>query len=82
MSIRDLKYYSWSYKNGKETLFDKRKKIELPLSMNMGDSFCRAHISFRNQYRIEQIKKIREMYRNKIKALQERLHKAKVTKKN
>jgi len=81
MELRKLKYYEWELNNGKVTLYDKRANNKMVVSLAMIDSISRAGISFRNSFRIEQTKKIRKVYNKRIKALLERLHKARNNKK-
>jgi hypothetical protein len=73
---RNLRHYSWGYKNGKVYLIEKADsfgtseqvpKNEMILSMAMADSLSRAIIGFKNNYRIEQLKKIRLAYHKKTK---------------
>ena len=54
MEIRELKYYKWVFDKDKVIIVNKKNNNTFILSMPMFDSLCRASISFRNRYRIEQ----------------------------
>ena len=77
MTIRELVSYKWIYNNGKFIIVDKKNNKNVTMSMVKADSIARAIVSFRNEFRIEQNKKIRDVYKKKVRILQEKLHKAK-----
>ena len=81
MEIRELKYYKWVFDKDEVTLVNKKDDKHFILSMPMVDSLCRACISFRNRYRIEQIakwkkylKNIKEIDKKRIKILREEIN--------
>jgi len=76
MEIRELKYYKWVFDKDKVTLINKKENKHFVLSMPMADSLCRACISFRNRYRIEQgikgrglVNKTKASYQKRIEGL-------------
>lgn len=82
MEIRELKYYKWVFDNDKIILVNKKlgEKNSFILSMAMADSFCRAYISFKNKYRIEQtmkwkniLKKTKEANKQRVERLRNRV---------
>ena len=79
MQVRELKYYKWIFNENKITLVNKKSGQVFDLSMATADSFSRACISFRNRYRIEQVKKwkkysknLKEAYGKRIKMLKDK----------
>lgn len=79
MIKRELKYYRWSYENGKITLLEKKTGKEMTILMAMADSFVRGYISFKNKNRIEQTKKahdkIKKTLEKKVEHLQAKVEK-------